>query len=130
MLGVIGPTNGVEPQGGIDVPEPGGHGGGLLLAHGGAQGLQLAVSVAAGDHIVVYNGELADAAAGQTLGGVAAHAAEAEEDHVGLFQALLGLSAPEHLIAKEEFIHAFVLTPAQRDGKSGRDRRRRSLRSE
>ena len=108
----------MEPQAGMDVPEPGGHGGGLLLPHGGGQGLQLAVAVAGGDHVVIHDGELADAAAGQTLGGVAAHAAETEEDHVGPGQALLGLPAPEHFIAKEEFIHAFVLLSRRWTGKA------------
>ena len=46
---------------------------------GGVEGFQLSVQVGQGHGIVVHDGQLSDAGAGQALGSVAAYAAQAEE---------------------------------------------------
>ena len=78
MGGVISGLHGVENGNRVDVPDAGGHGLCLGLAHGGGQGLQLAVEIGDGYGVAVYQRQLAHAGPGQTLGGIAAHAAQTE----------------------------------------------------
>ena len=78
MGGVIGGLHGVEDGGRVNIPDAGGHGLSLGLAHGGGQSFQLAVDVGDGDGVVVHQRQLAQAGPGKTLGGIAAHAAQTE----------------------------------------------------
>ena len=64
------------------VAQPRGEGGGLRLADGGAEGLQLAVYVALGDGVGVYERELAHAGAAERLGAPGADAAEPDDRDV------------------------------------------------
>ena len=105
MGGVVQAADGVDLQLRVDVPEPGGHGLRLGLAQGGAEGLQLPVQVRQGHGVAVHHGQLPDPRPGQTLGGVAAHAPQAEEDHMAFRQAALGRRPPEHLIAEKGVFH-------------------------
>ena len=72
-----------DPDGGVNVRDAGGHGVHLVLPQRGAQRHQLAVEVGGGDGVAVHQRQRAHAAAGQDLGGMAPHPADAEHRHAG-----------------------------------------------
>ena len=49
--------------------------------------------------------QLADSGPGQAFGGVAAHAAQPQQQHVGPSKPGLGLRAPQHLVAEKGMFH-------------------------
>ena len=69
------------------------------------ESLQLAVQVGEGHGVAVHQRQLADPGPGQALGGVAAHAAQSQQQYVGGAEPGLGLRAPQHLIAEKRMFH-------------------------
>ena len=67
---------------GVDIPQPGGHHGGLWLPYGGMQCHQLAVQVAFTHGIVVDEGQLPHTGPAQGLTAPAAHAPQAKDGHL------------------------------------------------
>ena len=105
MSGVIETVDRMELCIRIDVPQTGGHRLRLGLTQGGVEGLQLAVQVGEGNGVAVHQGQLADSGPGQAFGGVAAHAAQPQQQHVGPSKPGLGLRAPQHLVAEKGMFH-------------------------
>ena len=75
-------------------------------AHGGVEGLQLAVQVGGGHRVAVHHRQLPHAGSGQALRGIAPHAAKAEQNHMGAGKARLPLPAPEHFVAQKLMFHS------------------------
>ena len=67
----------------------------LVFAHRLLRGKKLAVQVGEGDRVVVHKVERANTAAHQRLGGIAAHAADAEDRHARAAQGLHGIAAEQ-----------------------------------
>ena len=105
VRGVVGGADGVYPQSGVDVPAAPCRRLRLGLAHGGVQRVQLAVDVGEGQGVLIHQRQLSHTAAGQTLSGVASHAAKAEHDHMAAGESVQRVSAQQHLCAQERFVH-------------------------
>ena len=105
MGGVVGGADGVDDGAGGDVPATAGGDLRLGLAHGGVEGAELAVDVGDADGVLIHQRQLTYAGAGQDLGGIAAHAAQAEHGHMGALQALQRRLAQHHLGAQKLFVH-------------------------
>ncbi len=71
---------------GIDVPQPPGGHVDLGPADGAGKGEELPVDVGGSDQVEVHQGQGADAAAGQGLGGKGADGAEADDGHVAFLE--------------------------------------------
>ena len=69
--------------GGIDIANHGFHHVHLALADGAVKGDGLAIDIAGRDDVLVQNDEMTDAAAGECLAAVGAHASAAEHQHCG-----------------------------------------------
>ena len=69
----------------------------LILSHGGAKGVELPVQVREADPVVVDEVQGPDAAAPQSLHGVASHAPDAENGHTGAGEPLHALRAEKQL---------------------------------
>ena len=89
----------MDPEAGVDVPAPPGGCFGLIFPHGGGQGVQLAVDIGEAQGILVHQGQLSHPGAGQDLGGVAAHAAQAEHRHMAAGEPVQGPVPQDHFRA-------------------------------
>ena len=69
------------------------------------KGAELAVDIGDGHGVAVHKGQLAYPGAGQTFGSVAAHTAQSEQNDMAPGQPLLGLPAPQHLVAEKTLVH-------------------------
>ena len=85
-----------DRNGGVDIPQAGGHDRNLRLPQRGVQRHQLTVQVAFADGIVIDKGKRADAAAPQGFAAPAAHPAQAE--HGDLF----GGQGTDGLLAQQQ----------------------------
>ena len=94
--GVIGGAQGVDPDVRVDVPAPPGRRLRLILPHGGGQGVQLAVDVGEAQGVLIHQGQLPHPGAGQYLGGIAAHAAQAEHRHMAAGEPVQGPVPQDH----------------------------------
>ena len=82
---------GAHYQVGVDVQQPLGRHLHLQLAHRGMGGKNLTVDIGDGNGVAVDQIDGADAAAGQGLRRVTAHAADAENGHPGVLHPLHGV---------------------------------------
>ena len=83
--------------GGIDIADHGIHHVHFALADGAVKGDGLAIDIAGRDDVLVQNDEMTDAAAGECLAAVGAHASAAEHQHRG------GGEFVERLAAHDDF---------------------------
>lgn len=80
--------------GGIDIANHGFHNIDLAFADGAVKGDSLAIDIAGRDDVLVQNDEMTDAAAGECLAAVGAHASAAEHQHRGISELIECLAAP------------------------------------
>ena len=71
----------------------------------------MAVDVGQADLIIIDEIQRADAATGQRLDGIAAHAADAEDRHTGLVQLFHGLVAKQQFGSRKLIEHSVPLMP-------------------
>ena len=83
--------------GGIDIANHGFHHVHLALADGAVKGDGLAIDIAGRDDVLVQNDEMTDAAAGECLAAVGAHASAAEHQHRSIGELIECLAAHDDL---------------------------------
>ena len=111
---VVGGADGVYPQVGVDVQTAAGCRLGLVLPHGGVQRVQLSVDIGQRQRILIHQRQFAHTAAGQTLGGITAHAAQTEYDHMAAGELVQRVSAQQHLCAQKRLVHGVSRRPSCR----------------
>ena len=99
VFGVVQRRDGPYVRLGRNVAQPRGEGFGLGQPHGGAQGLELAVDVALGDEVGVYERERADTGAAERFGAPGAHAAQPDDRDARAHKPLRRRAAQQHLHA-------------------------------